>query len=331
MFGNSFTMPGMAPAQSNAWRPTNNTPLAAQRSFGVSSGFQQGSHALNASGTRQTPVNGWNDHPQTQNGGYTQGTKRPRLDDHASKPQRPESPPSPDVQRPGQRRRPNLATDSSDDSFDAGSAGGRLSRGRPPTDAEQYSRFRLTQPGQPEARVKAAWTETKGDSRAASGLLLNESWQPKVAKPAPAPVSSPTRPTPAPAPTSQEETGRVKEVDDASQAARIAARERGKKSAIYQNRPVVDTVKPAPVTKPAAPAKRASPPPSPIIRGAGRKRAKKVIDSDSDEGYEASDDDGPQGRRAADDDDDDDVNEARALSYLNTAGPDAIQELTGPS
>jgi SWI/SNF-related matrix-associated actin-dependent regulator 1 of chromatin subfamily A len=189
----------------------------------------------------------------------------------------------------------------------------------------------MTMIEQTEARVKAAWEETGHNAKAATQLLLDSSWSPKVVPAAPAPAPAPPRaaaPTPIAVPNN--ETGRVKEVDEANQAARIAQKERGRKSAIYQNRALVEPAKTTPPAKAAvAPVKRLQSPPSPIIVARSRKRVKKVVDSDSDEGYEDSDDEVKPRRRQDDDEVEEDVNEIRALSYLNDAGPEAIQELTG--
>jgi SWI/SNF-related matrix-associated actin-dependent regulator 1 of chromatin subfamily A len=242
----------------------------------------------------------------------------------------PATPESPDVQRPGQRRRlaPSDSPVSDDPFADAGANGApqRLVRARPDADFEndqRFRRFKVTQPLHGADRVKAAWDEARGNVPGATALLEDPTWSPRTSK-------AVALPAPTSAPTIKPETGRVKEVDEANQAARQVQREKAKKSAIYQNRIVLEKSKVVPSTVVAAsPVKRASPPPSPVIALPRRPRkvAKRVVDSDSGDDFAESDDD----RRPSKPESMEDRNEEQALKYFNTAGPEALQELSGPS
>lgn len=245
------------------------------------------------------------------------------------------APESPQVLRPGQRRRVaattlGLSPSSSDESFssDPLSRGGRIIRSRPSLDQstsdqsdveeQAFKRFQLTMPQHPPYVVRAAWTECGKDVKAATTLLLDEAW---IAK-----LSAPPAPSPRKPPPPKEETGRVQEVVEASQAARQAQREKGKKSMIYQNRPVVDTsFKPAPAQPPTPiRPKAASPVVSPIIAPRRKRQNATIVDSDSDDGYADSDD-----SRQDNQDHDEDLDEARAFSFFCEAAPEALQELIG--
>jgi SWI/SNF-related matrix-associated actin-dependent regulator 1 of chromatin subfamily A len=245
------------------------------------------------------------------------------------------SPPSPAIQRPGQRRRivsnsmDNLSY-SSDDSLPdvtrivAGSSKARIMKGRPsspdasptndPTADPKFIRFKVTMPLESPARIHNAWIQAKGDVKRATELLSDPSWV-------------------APKKLQDDITGRVKEIDEATKAQRMAAKAKGKKSMIYANRPVLDT-KPSTSTPPTS--KRVidltapSPAPigTPLAPPVRRKRVKKlVVNSDSEAAFQDSDDDGDErsNKRGRPDI----TNETRALDYFNTAGAEALQELTG--
>ncbi|RDB24951.1 ATP-dependent helicase fft2 [Hypsizygus marmoreus] len=246
------------------------------------------------------------------------------------------SPSSPEIQRPGQRRRiirngmENTST-SSDDSLPdisaihAGPSKPRIKRGRSPSpDASpstgpspdsKYIRFRLTMPMESSNRVQAAWTQAGGDVKKATEILSDPTWIPPK--------------TPVAVKIEKDSVGRVKEIDEATKAQRVAVKEKGKKSMIYANRPVLEVKPPSVATPPpkrvidltaATPAS----PDTPVIAHPRRKRLKKmVVDSDSEAEFVDSDeDDGTRGRS-------DNTNELRTLEYFNTAGCEALQELTG--
>ncbi|KAG5639390.1 hypothetical protein H0H81_002922 [Sphagnurus paluster] len=241
------------------------------------------------------------------------------------------SPSSPEIQRPGQRRRiqthsidSNLT--SSDDSLPdvtkllPGPSKPRILRGRSPSPAPsaaadpasdpKFTRFRLTMPMESPSRVQAAWVLSKCDVKKATELLSDPLWV------APA---SPMKPE-------KEFVGRVREIDEATKAQRVAVKEKGKKSLIYANRPILE-VKPPSVVTPAkrvldVPIAHLSPEtPIPMPR---RKRIKKmVVDSDTEAEYAGSDEDEGPGKRVQNGE------EARALEYFNATGAEALQELTG--
>jgi SWI/SNF-related matrix-associated actin-dependent regulator of chromatin subfamily A containing DEAD/H box 1 len=242
------------------------------------------------------------------------------------------SPPSPEIQRPGQRRRIiNNHMDSpssSDDSLPdiprivAGPSKPRIMKGRPstpdispandPTADPKFIRFKVTMPLESPARIQNAWIQAKGDVKKATELLSDPSWV-------------------APKRVQDDITGRVKEIDEATKAQRMAAKEKGKKSMIYANRPVLE-VKSGTSTPPVS--KRvidltALSPASPIttlVPPARRKRVKKlVVNSDSEGGFQDSDEDERSNKRGRAEITD----ETRALDYFNTAGAEALQELTG--
>ncbi|KAG6841890.1 hypothetical protein C0991_005620 [Blastosporella zonata] len=247
------------------------------------------------------------------------------------------SPPSPEIQRPGQRRRManhSINSTSSDDSLPdvskirAGPSKPRIKRGRSPspdtattpdpTSDSKFIRFRLTMPMESPNRVQAAWRHTGGDVKKATELLSDPTWSPPPSLTA--------------AGESREETvGRVKEIDEATKAKREAVKEKGKRSLIYANRPILD-IKPPSISTPSQ-VKRvsdltAATPTSPEILAVPRRKRiqKMVVDSDSDGDFEQSDDDGHQGTRRTDP-----TKDTRALEYFNTTGSDALQELSGMS
>jgi SWI/SNF-related matrix-associated actin-dependent regulator 1 of chromatin subfamily A len=155
--------------------------------------------------------------------------------------------------------------------------------------------------------VRLAWQQTDGDARKASDLLQDKGW---LRNP-----NGSTQPSP-------DVVGRVKEVDEATKAQRAAAREIGKNSLIYANRPAPRISTP-PTSRGAIPV--ASSPVTPLSPEVSRPRAKRtkkiVIDSDSD--TEAEDIRHISKRQKVTSD------ESRALDYLNNAGSDGLQELTG--
>jgi SWI/SNF-related matrix-associated actin-dependent regulator 1 of chromatin subfamily A len=316
----SFHLPGFPPPTNNPW---SQAPSSSNGNHGVSRGFSQPNHASNTYDNRQPFQHGIQGRQTPSDDANSQRVKRARPDEQPVNAMG--SPPSPEIQRPGQRRRVTSLAESSDESVVDVTVANRLAHSRPvDVDTEQkFNRFKFTMPLEPANRVKAAWEESNGSAEKATKLLLDPSWSPRIRKAllavaAAAPVDV--------APAPKVETGRVKEVDEALQANRAAIREKGKKSLIYQSRPSVpDAIKSSPVKPAPSPIKRPSPPPeSPIIINRARKRAKKVIDSDSDGAYGGSSDD-----EKGDTVDMRQISEARALSYLNTAGPAAIQELSG--
>ncbi|KAF7321603.1 SNF2 family DNA-dependent ATPase [Mycena kentingensis (nom. inval.)] len=278
---------------------------------------------------------------------YNEGPPRKRLNlgTHSPVLDLTSSPDSPQVRRPMNKRRIADVDDaeSEDDlpetmtlASAAGSSKSRLTRDRPPAAVPSgqpqdagiaFTRFRLTQPLEPPARIEAAWSVAGGDVKRATALLQDATWVP----PSPKPVkTTPTRP---------ENVGRVAEVDEASRRDRLATKAKGQQSAIYANRhlrsyPSEDTQPKATSSRfynsvgpgrkkdsrdsSQAPSRAVSPAPA-----ASRQRLtrKMIIDSGSDGGYSDGGDEEEEADDAAD--------RAKALEYFNSSGADALQELTG--
>ncbi|EIW63409.1 uncharacterized protein TRAVEDRAFT_161700 [Trametes versicolor FP-101664 SS1] len=190
---------------------------------------------------------------------------------------------------------------------------------QPSADEGRFTRFRLTQIEHDTDVVRAAWTEAAGDVPKASALLNDPTWKPKAKTP------PPRDPVPA------TETGRVKEVVEATKAQRLAAKEKGKKSLIYKNRVVSDG-------KPTSAAGPSTPPPSSkvtpmvvdtpmspeVLKPRAKRLRKKVVDSDSEPEYVESDNETlPQASRGGISD------EQRTLDYFNETSAEGLQELTG--
>ncbi|KAJ7579101.1 SNF2 family N-terminal domain-containing protein [Mycena floridula] len=184
------------------------------------------------------------------------------------------SPPSPDIQRAGVRRRPANPSDefmsmaSSLDDFQQHSSQfapqrPRIVRGDDPMSLDKFTRFRFTMPGEPEDRLRAAWRQARGDVRAATLLIADSTWSHSTVSDfsryqATRPGINPAflkavwdkaqgdpqmadqilknRETP-PQPTMlpREVTGRVTEIDQATRAQRAAEKEKAKRSMIYTN------------------------------------------------------------------------------------------------
>jgi SWI/SNF-related matrix-associated actin-dependent regulator 1 of chromatin subfamily A len=174
----------------------------------------------------------------------------------------------------------------------------------------------MTNPQHTNFLTRAAWDETGGDVKKATELLESGTWQPSPS------YSSSSK--------EQAETGRVKEVDEAHKASRIAAKEKAKKSSIYANRAILD----ARVQKPSTP-----PPPlpvkpvlditesptSPALALPRRRRLKRVLDSESEAEFGESE----QEERSSPPVKSQNNVRSRALEFLNSAGIESLQELTG--
>ncbi|RDX55004.1 hypothetical protein OH76DRAFT_1452755 [Lentinus brumalis] len=250
------------------------------------------------------------------------------------------SPGSPDVRMPGQRHTaPNTSLSSislsSDDSFPdardlvSGASHPRITRGqhapeeKPSSssstqaneDEAVFTRFRLSQIEHDTDVVRAAWKEAGGDVPKASALLVNPAWKPRPKTPPPK-AKDPTV-----------ETGRVKEVVEATKAQRLAVKEKGKKSMIYKSRidgkPTSDAGPSTPPPSKAPPMIIDSPMSPEIVKSRKRLR-RKVVASDSEADFVDSDEDG-------DDDHDSNADEQRALDYFNQTSAEGLQELTGCS
>ncbi|GAW05190.1 snf2 family dna-dependent atpase [Lentinula edodes] len=235
--------------------------------------------------------------------------KRPNLSDAPSNLAIARSPDSPGIQRPGQRRRTLLdaGSTSSEESTAESSSRTRLVRGRPADSAEpplssppadifldpKFVRFNMTMPGVPSHRVRAAWLHAKQDVRLATQLASDDSWVPKPSTPL---QSSPSHSLKA----STGIHGKVDGLEEAHKAKLAAMKEKSKKSSIYANRP------------------NASKP----VR---RKRNKNmIVDSDSDVEMDDSEEERSHKRSRQES-----HHELRVLTFFNTQGAEALQELTG--
>ncbi|KAK7472828.1 DNA-dependent ATPase fun30 [Stygiomarasmius scandens] len=240
-----------------------------------------------------------------------------------------DSPGSPSVQRPGQRRRvPSDSVDeitSSEDSLPEiapGSSRARIVRGRPiisvetqPSQADdlfsdqRFVRFKMTMPTERPDRVKAAWLASGQDVKKATELLADSKWDPNPPLP---PL----------------ENGKVESIVEANKAQRLATREKGKQSMIYANRNVLGSKPSTIISTPASKTQSATDlttasPTTPLIRP--RKRNKKmVLDSEPESSDEEDEREHKRSRTEISD-------EMKALGFFNTKSPEALQELSGCS
>ena len=274
---------------------------------------------------------------------------RPRGDDDASdtpprkrsRPPIPEDSPdlvcvpdSPIMQKPGQRRAPaatriaNLSTSSDESILDASVNSSRIVRGtRPPDrntaetvdDGPGFLPFRISFPQFEEGKVRAAWRQAGCEVRSATSLLLDPafSYQPS-SSPAPKALS-PMSPA----------TGRIKELEDARHAERVAAKEKGKKSMIYAARTnLAPRNSTPPPTQQTSEVTSQQSPTSPIVTTRRLKRQKVIVDSDDEEQAKSeSADEGSS--RSTQRVEKTSTDERRALSYFNSTSAEGLQELTG--
>ncbi|KAI0789135.1 SNF2 family N-terminal domain-containing protein [Abortiporus biennis] len=268
----------------------------------------------------------------------------------------PSAPSSPEVARIGQRRRPNAAvvmSSASEDESIPGPSNGQSGSSRPrivrphasssgslssleparPDDEQRFTKFKMTHPIHSPNIIRAAWNLASGDEAKASAFLNDPSWRPPVSKPPskqPS-VASPPKPNP--------ETGRVKEVEDATKAERARVKQLGRKSMIYnrpgqngapesQSQTQTSPSPPKPITFKyyAPPAQTAVPaaavPDSPEVVQRPKRLKRKIVQSDSEDDYAGSDDE-------VDSRSDDGTNRIQALSFFNDAASDSLQEVTG--
>ncbi|CAL1706892.1 unnamed protein product [Somion occarium] len=251
-------------------------------------------------------------------------------------------PDSPQLQRPGLRRKVNsrvVSSASEDESVSdarsgvAGPSQPHIHRAshsnRPETpasdvsgaDNERFTKFKMIHPLHSPAHILAAWKQAGGDESKASALLNNPSWSP------PAPKS----------PTQQRarvaaKTGRVKELDQAREAERNRLKDLGKKSLIHRNRivegrPTINTTTP-PASRVTIDLTKPSPqtPDSPEIVTKRPKRLKrKIVSSDSEPEFVDSEDEGPSTRQPTNGR----SHEMKALDFFNNGTAEALQEVTG--
>jgi len=274
-------------------------------------------------------------------GNHEEGPPRKRINRGSSRDAFvvPESPPSSDIHRVGQKRHAtsmsmDTTSQSSDDSLPspsqilAGPSKPRLTKSRPspardlPSTSDlsldkAFQVFQFENPEHDYQRKKAAWTRANGDKNIATSFLSDSSWQPV--------------PSSSPASGAKDSIGRVKELEDASKAQRASVKEKGKKSLIYANRTALEAKSPStpPPAKPmldlTSPTPAPASPSTPLIRQPPRKRIKKlVIDSDSDSAFNGESEDEENKSEPLPS-----TFESRALDYINSSNADALQELTG--
>jgi SWI/SNF-related matrix-associated actin-dependent regulator 1 of chromatin subfamily A len=175
----------------------------------------------------------------------------------------------------------------------------------------EFIKLNMTMPGEPASRIRAAWKQSGYNFQRATALMANPSWSPST--------SSPEK-------LEKEDVGRVKEVEAAFRAQRIAVKEKGKKSMIYANRLALETKSQSTPKNDGIQVVDMTQTPNTPVFAPRRKRLKKlVIDSESEAEVEDDDEseDGKKQERIESND------ETRALNYLNTTSREGIQELTG--
>lgn len=122
----------------------------------------------------------------------------------------------------------------------------------------------------------------------------------------------------------RDDVGRVKEVDEATRAQKMAAKEKGKKSMIYANRITLETKVPStPKQEATASLDNTQTPTTPLIVAPRGKRLKIRIESES-EAEDTGEEERETKREKLEN-----TYESRALDYLNTMDCEGIQELTG--
>ncbi|KIL00695.1 hypothetical protein PAXRUDRAFT_821378 [Paxillus rubicundulus Ve08.2h10] len=336
----TYDMPPMAgPSHYNPWnqhaQPQRPDPLSA------ASGFVNGSKSIYASFTRSY---GGDIRRLSEVDGYVEeGPPRKRINRGGPSDTLPQlsvyTPSSPEVQRPGQRRKTNTnlgeLSPSSEESMPdirhsletSVNGRSRIVRGQrtassEPTesrdstqDKEAFTKFRISNIERDVSLVQAAWDQAGRDVKKATSLLHDPSWKPLP------PTAESKSPMAAPDPPFTE-IGRVAEVDEATKAIRAAMKEKAKKSSIYANRAVLDTNQATPTSAVSMPMVASPTSPSTPLVIPRRRRVKKVIMSDSEQSD--SEDERFHSKRPSISD-----TEKPALDYLNTANSDGLQELTG--
>ena len=173
----------------------------------------------------------------------------------------------------------------------------------------EFIKFQLTMPTEPPQRIRAAWAQAGGHSLRASALIADPTWSSaslRLEK------------------VERDDVGRVKEVEEATRAQKLAVKQKGKKSMIYANRITLETkAQSTPKHEAMSSVDLALTPATPVIAPPRRKRLKNRIDSDSE--AEDSEEDGRQMKRGRIENTD----ETRALDYLNMTTSEGMQELTG--
>ncbi|KAA1473889.1 hypothetical protein DENSPDRAFT_302177 [Dentipellis sp. KUC8613] len=234
---------------------------------------------------------------------------------------------SPDIQRPGQKRkfsRHNAAdvirtsmSFSSDESMtelsNAGPSTSRIVRGGQlkadhrdaSSPKDPFETFRITFMEYEHAKLCAAWEQAGHDMNAATALVRDPNfvWA----------------------------AGRVKERDDATKAQRAAAKEKGKKSAIYAGRqnlniqPSSEGVITSPLRWPIDIPPSPHSPITPVV-GHRRKKPKRMVESDEEDELPTAQTKVGRLQRGPKDEMTD---ERRTLNYFNSTSSPGLQQLTG--
>ncbi|KAF7782591.1 hypothetical protein Agabi119p4_1967 [Agaricus bisporus var. burnettii] len=180
-----------------------------------------------------------------------------------------------------------------------------------PFNDPEFIKLNMTMPGESVTRIRAAWKQSGYNFQRATALMANPSWSPSA--------SSPEK-------SEKEDIGRVKEVEEAFRAQKIAVKEKGKKSMIYANRLALETKSQStPKNDGIQVIDMIQTPNTPVIAPRRKRLKTLVIDSDSEAEVE-DDENSEDGRKHERIESNDEI---RALNYLNTTSREGIQELTG--
>ncbi|KAH7910603.1 SNF2 family N-terminal domain-containing protein [Hygrophoropsis aurantiaca] len=252
-----------------------------------------------------------------------------------------DAPGSPEIQRLGYRYNQlsnstgGLSTSSEESMPDIrhsldGASKPRIIRGQRPerpvnsqTD-KPFFLFKMGYPDRPDSVIRSAWDQANGDKQVADNLLKDPSFGTTPAPVATKPLSNTT-------PEPSAEIGRVAEVDEATKAIRAALKEKGKKSSIYANRVVLDTIQTTPSTSNVSLPVAASPlsPMTPAVISRRKRPKKMVIDSDDEDSASGSEGQKNTSTLASSLPAKPTSAETKTLDYFNKAGSEALQELTG--
>lgn len=262
-------------------------------------------------------------------------------------------PDSPEVTRPGQKRK--LPTSSSVSGYSPpsseeslpGPSKSRIVRGERPTakasnleDDPDFKKFAMGFPWLPRDDVKGAYRRSNSNVKEASARLLDPNYYPgslrSYAEPQPAASPTPSRSivvspstisSSSLTPRAPIAVGKVKEIEQEREAARASAKEKAAKSSIYKMRADLDHKSPPPVSAPSSSIHVFRVDDSPIQpRRRGGRLQKLRVDSDAEESGK-DDDEGEtetpaKKARGVD-------YEQKALDCLNAYGIDALREFTG--
>lgn len=299
------------------------------------SGFITSSNANNASGSRQPSSALRRPHDGVTSRDDMRPQKRQNVGQSSPLPPMtvaPASPPSPEIARPGQRRKRPLndeihipSSPNSSEEFPtdprvmlAGTARPRIVRGQRPDsdgiDDAALKSFALCYPGE-GARATAAFQKCNGDRNAAAKLLSSG-----FIVDTPPPVKS--------SPEGPKITGKVRDVMEKREAEKAMIKELGAKSAIYRQRQNLAHTSESPVATASTP-EVIDIPSSPLapVRPSRTKARKVVVDSESESEVQivSSVKASTNGTKVFETS----YFQRKALESLNTFGMEALRQLTG--